>query len=131
MKTSKKILIAILSIGISFVLSILVTLGILAFIAIPFWPVVGACMALIFIVNYFLEYYRDTEVIQKELKKLNDKPFKEYTIESTCQSCGHKQNVVIDLNELEYKCDHCKRSNAIYVNFMTAAVTEPTSVNML
>jgi DNA-directed RNA polymerase subunit RPC12/RpoP len=131
MKTSKKILIAILSIGISFVLSILVTLGVSIFISLPFWSMVGACMGLIFTVNYFLEYHRDTNIIRQELKKLNEKPFKEYTIESTCQSCGHKQNVVIDLNELEYKCDHCKRSNAIYVNFMTAAVTEPTSVNML
>ena len=52
-------------------------------------------------------------------------------MESTCQSCGHKQNVVVNLEDLEYSCDRCKRKNAIYVTFMTAAVTEPSSVNML
>jgi hypothetical protein len=131
MKTSKKILIACFSVGVSLLLSILITLGLSIFINVSFWYMVSAIVGIIFITNYFLEYHRETNIIKQELKKLNEKPFKEYTIESTCQSCGHKQNVIIDLTNLEYKCDYCKRTNAIYVNFMTAAVTEPTSVNML
>jgi DNA-directed RNA polymerase subunit RPC12/RpoP len=131
MKTSKKILVLLLSLTITFVISSILTVGLGIFTTVPFWPATSSFMILIWLINYFFQYYRDTYVIQSELKKLNSKPYKDYTMESTCQSCGHKQNVVVNLEDLEYSCDRCKRKNAIYVTFMTAAVTEPSSVNML
>ncbi len=131
MKLSKKVLIFALSLFLTFSLASVLSLGVSAFTNISFWPLTGFFMGLIWVINYFLQYYRDTLVIEKHLKEINSKPYKDYTLESTCQSCGHKQNVAVNLEDLEYTCDRCKRKNAIYVTFMTAAVTEPTTVNFV
>lgn len=128
MRTSKIILLFIWSVGIVFLLSCLLSAGLSSLFAVPFFPMVGASMVVIFIFNYLLQYYRDIRVIKNELSKLNAKPYKQYEIESTCQSCGNRQMVAVDLDNLEYSCDKCKKTNAIYVSFMTAAVTEPSSV---
>lgn len=131
MRTSKKILLFGWSIGIVFLLSCILSVGISVIFAVPFLPVVATTMAMIFIGHYLLLYYRDVKVIKTELTKLNAKPYKQYEIESACQSCGFKQPVAVDLDSLEYNCDKCKKANAIYVNFMTAAITEPSKATIV
>ena len=124
MKTSKKILIICLSIAIILGLSFMISSGItIIFPNISLFVATLGVASIIWLCNYFFTFYRDTVVIKRQLEKISNLPYKQYTIDTTCQHCGHKEPHNIDLSNLEYKCGSCKKYNAIYVTFTTAAMS--------
>jgi phage FluMu protein Com len=131
MKTSKKILIiikALFLLGITSCLLAWPTALIFPIVSFPLW--VLTYVVLIFLGDYGLQYVRDTLIIKRKLEEYNSKPYKQYAIDTVCQYCGHKEVQTVDLDKLEYKCEQCKKVNAIYVTFMTAATTSPESINI-
>ena len=60
--------------------------------------------------------------LKSSLEEYNKKPYKQYRIPLTCQSCGSNEDIDVDLNNTTYKCSNCHRTNAIYVSFTTAVV---------
>ena len=131
MRTSKKILAILLSLIAVVAVSAMVSTPIYFIFGFPFWPMVCGVSGLFIIANYLSQYWQENKIIKAEFAKLKEKPYQDFLIDSTCQYCGHRESIRMDLNSLEYKCTQCKKTNAIYISFMTAAVTEPPSLNML
>lgn len=132
MKTSKKILILVFSLLLIFGIALgLATPTVIFLPQLSYWIWVAFYVLLIFLGDYGLRYIKDVMIIKKSLDIYNSKPYKQYAIDTTCQSCGHKEVQAIDFDTLEYKCENCKRKNAIYVTYTTAAVTSPENINIL
>lgn len=129
MRFEKKILLLFIGLTILLGVSSLISLS-LSFILteIPFWILTFGVASTIFLINFFFDHYRETKVIKAELEKYNQKPYKEVYIDVSCQYCGHKESVTLELDSMEYNCSSCKKKNAIYANFFTAAITEPNNV---
>jgi hypothetical protein len=125
MKTSKKLLVITMAVMLVVLISVIIgncvfyafgwnawAVGILAFLA-QVWS------------KSIWEYCMDKFVILKELQKYNAKPYKEYRIPLTCQTCGQTQPVDIDLaTTTVYECRNCHRRNGIHIQFTTAANPE-------
>ena len=127
MKTSKKILMLVTSIGITAITSAAATVILSIFWTVPFWSTV-ACLSVVQIAATVAwdNLYESRRVV-KAVEEYNSKPYRRYMIELNCAHCGIKNEVDVDLNETEFRCNNCRKFNGIHVNFITAAVTEPVS----
>jgi hypothetical protein len=124
MRTRKKILLIISSLGITALFSAAIAYG-LTIWDIPFGPVfILACIAQIGGSLLYDKFYESNRLFSV-LEEYRAKPYKDYVIDLNCAHCGHKNEVTIDLTETEFRCENCNKFNGIHVNFLTAAVTEP------
>jgi len=131
MKTSKRILIVLVSLCLVALIAASLALGLQYFLAYPFWHIfyslIGLQLILPKISNFFYEKY----TIKKVLDEYNSKPFKQYAIDTACQHCGNVATMNLDLNDTEYQCGNCGKRNAVHVTFLTAAVQTPVNTNAL
>lgn len=133
MKINKKILIIAVSLGISSLISLGLSWGVVALFDISFLGSFLFFLALQFLIHFIInDWYESTNVIkeQKEIKEVlqeyNKKPFKQYLLELNCSHCSAKNEVVLDLDEeTEFKCTNCGKDNVVYTNIMTASKTNP------
>ena len=127
MKTSKKILSICLVIGVMVGVASGIAWGLTAF-SFPFWKIFWLAFVLQYAGPMLYKEFVEFRYIKQALAEYNSKPFKQYMVPLKCQYCGRNQNVAIDLSETEYICETekggCGRKNAIYVNFMTAAISD-------
>jgi hypothetical protein len=127
MKKSKKILNIFLAIMMLLGISTGIAWGMTAF-SFSFWKIFWLITIIQYAGPLLYKEFVELKYIKKALAEYNSKPFKQYAIPLKCQYCGKEQNVVIDLAETEYVCEQekggCGRKNAIYINFMTAAIAD-------
>lgn len=127
MKTSKKILMLVTSLGITVAISIAIT-GILSiFWAFSFWAIVACLSGVQLAATITWDNMYESRRIVKAVQEYNSKPYRRYMIELNCAHCGSKNEVDVDLNETEFRCINCRKFNGIHVNFIAAAITEPVS----
>ena len=124
MKTSKKILLIITSLGITSGLSAALAGGI-SMLGYSFWLSYWFLCAFQIICPIIWNRYYETRNIINLIKEYNAKPYKKYEIPLDCANCGSKNNIEIDLTETEFRCTNCQKFNGIHVSFMTAVITEP------
>lgn len=65
--------------------------------------------------------YIEFDAIKTRLDELNAKPFREYLFPLPCQHCSTMQQVVINLENDEFICEHCGKENVVRTEFKTAA----------
>jgi DNA-directed RNA polymerase subunit RPC12/RpoP len=92
--------------------------------AINFWGTFLLTATIQFIFPHLYEKYAIYQNVRAAVDEYNKKPYKKYNIPLTCQYCGREEGVDIDLEDTTYKCGNCSRTNAIYVTFTTAAISE-------
>lgn len=129
MKTSKKILILLVSLSISALISAGISLGFLTFLNINFWYSFWFFISLQISGSLIWDKYYESKIIIDAIKEYSNKPFKKYLIPLNCAHCGTKNEVEIDLTDTEFRCKNCEKYNGIHTNFVTAAITEP--INMV
>lgn len=124
MNTSKKILLICKAISIIVATSSLIAWSFMTLFAVNFWAmfIIGVVLQLIF--PELKDTYIFSKNVRDSLKEYADKPFRKYEIPLTCQYCGSKEVIDVDLNNTTYKCQTCDRKNAVYVSFMTAAISD-------
>jgi len=127
MKTSKKLLFLAISLGITSLISGGLSLGLSTFFSVSFWGSFWFFFCVTILSSLAWDRYVETERIVAEVKAYNQKPYKKYLIPLNCAHCGHKNEVEIDLTDTEFRCNNCLKHNGIHVNFMTAAITDPTN----
>lgn len=120
---------------------------IISFNIITFGIIFLLAVAAQFAISSFITNFKNNKKINKELKKQEfefnsymekyDKiaeeykslDYKKFIIPLTCQECGVVNNVEMDLANTEFICKKCNRKNAIYVNFSSASVVDPITVD--
>jgi hypothetical protein len=124
MTNYKKFLLLLQSILTMGVISSGVGLAIWWMFAINFWGVFLLTSIVQLIFPRLYDKFLYSKAIKDGLDEYNAKPYKKYQITLACQSCGHRENIDVDLNDTVYKCDHCHRMNGIYVTFTTAVISD-------
>lgn len=127
MKTSKKILILVVSLGITSLLSAGLAMGLYSFFSVSFWSSFWFFFCSQILGSLAWDRYGETNKIIEAVNEYNKKPYKKYIIPLNCAHCGHKNEIELDLTDTEYRCTNCLKYNGIHVNFMSAAITEPIS----
>ena len=123
MKTSKRLLLLlgffVVTALVAAVLSIpAILFGYSFFLSFIFWA--GVQVA----VSYWYDRYVELNIMEDTKAKVLAKPFREYTIVLPCQSCGHNNEVLTDLNNSTFRCTRCKRKNAIHTTFMSTVESD-------
>lgn len=79
------------------------------------------------------EYVSALETEQKQYEDAKEEyqslDYKKYIVPLMCRGCGKENNVEMDLSNTEFRCKYCSKSNAIYINFTVASITDPVDVN--
>lgn len=127
MKTSKKILILAVSLGLTSLISGGLALGLSAFFSIYYWAGFWFFFCAQILGSLAWDRFGETNRILEEVKEYNKKPYRKYLIPLNCAHCGHKNEIELDLTDTEFRCTNCLKYNGIHTNFMTAAITEPVS----
>lgn len=128
MKTSKKILLLFVSLTIVCAISTIIAYSLFFLFNISFWGIFGLSTAVQIGWSIFRFQYIEEKERKATLALMTEylsKPFRRYIIEMNCAHCGHKNEIEVDLNNTEFKCENCKKYNGLHVNFMAAAITEP------
>lgn len=129
MKTSKKLLIVAISLFFTSIISACLALGAITFFGASFWYAfwffnalqIGGSVAW----DKFYESRNTVRILEEHAKEFANKPFRKYLIPLQCSHCSHTNEIEIDLNDTEFRCEGCKKYNGVHVNFTTAAITEP------
>jgi phage FluMu protein Com len=127
MKTSKKILYALLSFLIIGIISGGLSIGFELFFGFAFWKTFFFISVVQFVGPMLWNKYYESAQLINLAKEYAAKPFKRYMINLNCAHCGQINTVEMDLAETEFKCTNCKKDNGIHIEFMTAAITVPVS----
>lgn len=123
MKISKRILILSTFLLICGIISAGISLGLMQFFNYDFWYSFVFFTILQIIAPFIRDFIVDTLIIKRAADEYRAKPYKKYNIPLNCSYCGKSTNVDIELTDTTYKCNLCDRKNALYVNFMVAAIT--------
>jgi len=124
MNASKKILLIVKSLLLLGGISTVCAFALLLMFGINFWGTFALTVLIQFIFPPIIERWTFSKKIQDAVNEYNSKPYKKYNIPLTCQYCGVQENVDIDLEDTRYKCANCERTNAIYVAFTTAIISD-------
>lgn len=130
MKTSKKILLIIsgillvctISYGFAYSLNIL--------FAISFWAIFILTSLIQLIVPKIWDKYSTDKQLLEYAQEYASKPFQEYEIDVACTYCGKSNILAVDLNNTTFDCSTCNRQNALYINFIPAAITKPLQLTV-
>jgi len=118
-------------IGISLALTVLIStlIGLAGYnIHGPFWSwfsISFLVQVIIFVGwNSYLiqkDYYKQQQIDVQALEQLS-----KFTVKLSCAYCKHNNNVPIQLNQRNtFKCDNCKQSNSVHMQFTAATLTTP------
>lgn len=127
MKTSKKILYAIISFIIIGIISGGLSIGLELFLGFAFWKSFFFVSVIQLVAPMLWNKYYESAQLIELAREYTSKPFKRYMINLNCAHCGHINSIDMDLAETEFKCVNCKKDNGIHIEFMTAAITVPVS----
>jgi DNA-directed RNA polymerase subunit RPC12/RpoP len=126
MKTSKKILIIFTSILVTALISTGLSAGTSFILSWNFWPIFWLFFAAQILGSLIWDKYYESNQIIAAVKEYASRPYRKYMLAMNCAHCGHKNEIEIDLTDTEFRCSNCQKYNGIHVNFMAAAITEPT-----
>ncbi len=83
------------------------------------------CVALVWtVLNIALLWYvkREHDATKRAYEMINDlvdTRIWAIPIEVTCQYCKKKNEIDFSLNTTEYECKNCKKSNGLYIQFLS------------
>jgi hypothetical protein len=124
MKTSKKILILIITLLIVGGLSGLAAWAIVSVFGGYFFPMFTLSALTLLFGHAAVDKLAEIFIFRKKLVALSNRPFRDYLLNLMCQHCSHVQPVAIDLQDSDFICTKCERRNGIHTTITTAAVTE-------
>ncbi len=122
MKTNKKILLILTSLGI--ILGISSGLSLFGLFGMTFGQGVAAYSALQIVAHGLYTRYGEYSALKQIADEWKAKPYKEYEIKLDCQHCGKGQYINVDLTNTEFECPNCKKKNGLHVNFSTTAIMD-------
>ena len=130
MKTSKRILVILISLFIVSLIAASLAAGLQFFLSYPFWNIFYSLVGLQLILPKISDFFYEKWVLKKALDEYNSKPYKQYAIDTACQHCGSVATMNLDLDDTEYQCGNCQKRNAVHVTFLTAAVQTPVNTTL-
>jgi hypothetical protein len=122
MKLSKKILILVGSLFAIIGITTLIAWATNAIFGVPMLPMVILLISVWIFGSKLWDKWVADNMLQDKLKELIDKKYRDYLINLPCQHCATMQPVVIDLDNSEFQCIHCKKTNAVLTNITTAEI---------
>lgn len=123
MKNYKKLLIIVTAALITCSISAALSLGIEEFLSFKFWPTFWFITVLQLIFPSIKDCCVDVFILKKAADEYRKKEYKKYNFPLRCSYCNADNAVDIDLTDTTFRCEKCKRKNAIYLNFTVASLT--------